>query len=61
MRRLVYTKNFVNTGESQGAPISSSDPDNLKMALMTETSIIERKYLVDQSLKEDHTVPMASS
>ena len=46
LRRIVYTKNFMNTGES-AAPISSSDPENLKMALLTETSIIERKYLID--------------
>ena len=47
LRRLVYNKNFVNTGESSAAPVSSSDPENLNMALLTETSIIERKYLVD--------------
>ena len=45
-KRIMYTKNFNNTGES-AAPVSSSDPDNLKMALMTETSIIERKYFID--------------
>lgn len=44
LKRVMYTKNFANTGEY---PLSSSDPDNLKMALMTETSIIERKYFVD--------------
>jgi len=42
---MVYTKHFEKTGESSAAPVLSSDPDNLK--LMTETSLIERKYLVD--------------
>jgi hypothetical protein len=46
LKRIMYTKNFTITGES-AAPVSSSDQDNLKMALMTETSIIERKYFVD--------------
>ena len=61
LRRKIYTKNFVKTGESSVAPISSSDPDNSKMALLTDTSIIERKYLVDQSQKEENAAPMASS
>jgi len=47
LRRIVYTKNFMNTTGESAAPVSSSEAENLKMALLTETSIIERKYLID--------------